>query len=114
MTGLAFPKGRPIALEREDRRKARQAADEKENQKVRARSGGLCEAVWLIRRGSEICGEHCHRRASEVHHLVYGIGVRGRGLSALAANKVHLCRTCHRDIHAHVLVPDGDSFRRVT
>ena len=34
-------------------------------------------------------------------------GVRGRGTSALAINKVHVCVDCHRKIHAHVLVHQG-------
>jgi len=37
--------------------------------------------------------------ALEVHHLLSGNGRRGRGESALEANKLALCRECHREIH---------------
>ena len=111
MSGIAFPKPRPAALQRQDRRKALKKADEAENDKVRARSGGRCEMVekyitsWGLAR--------CSRRAIHIHHRLSGIGVRGRGKSALAQWKYHLCQKCHQDIHAHILVPDGDYFRRV-
>lgn len=109
-----FPKPRPAALERQDRRKALKKADVSENDKVRARSGGRCEMV--VDSGA-ILGvgvlSHCRRRAIHIHHRLSGIGVRGRGKSALAENKFHLCQTCHSEIHAHILVPDGDYFRRV-
>lgn len=100
-----FGKGTPAAVQRAERRKARESVDELESRKVKARSGGACEIV--------VIGEpRCRRRAIHVHHLLSGIGVRGRGMSALAKNKVHVCGACHRAIHAHVLVPDGNRFRR--
>lgn len=116
-----FPKPRPAALERKDRKSARDKADRDENQKVRGRSGGLCEAVVVPtpERGSlhiyigGVQKFRCTRRAVHIHHRLSGIGVRARGASALAANKFHLCDKCHRDIHAHILVPDGDYYRRV-
>ena len=56
----------------------------------------------------------CARRAVHVHHLMGGIGVRGIGDSALAVNKVHACASCHKAIHAHVLLPlGGVRFQRV-
>lgn len=106
---MMFPKPRPAALERKDRRRQLVKADLSENAKVKARSGGRCE---MTMRGS--FGVYCcQRRAVHVHHLIGGIGVRGRGDSAKAENKLHLCDRCHSDIHAHVLVPDGKQFRRV-
>ena len=101
----SFPKPRPAALERDDRRKARAVRDEAENKKVRARSAGRCEMNdgW----------GRCRRRAIHVHHKLGGFGVRGRGASALASNKLNLCPACHSDIHNHVLVPDGNTFTRV-
>ena len=92
-------KGRPVALEREDRRKKRTQIDDKESNTVRKRSGGRCEAV--------VSGERCRRKAFHVHHLMGGWGVRGRGDSALAKNKLHLCEFCHRRVHQHVLVHQG-------
>lgn len=114
---LPFSKGRPVALERQDRRTARKSADDAENTKVKARSGGRCE-VYVKKfpdfREGLLVWWRCPRRAVHVHHLMGGIGVRGRGASAKASNKLHLCETCHREIHAHVLVPDGPHFRRLT
>ena len=113
---LPFAKGRPASLLREDRRKARVSKDEQESATVRERSKGQCE-VWVSRPGRSFAGafvSRCLRRAVHVHHLMGGNGVRGRGKSALAKNKLHLCAKCHADIHAHVLVPDGTTWRRIT
>ena len=98
------PKPRPSMLDKQDRRKALKSADLHENTKVKARSGGRCEMVDGVR---------CTYQAAHVHHLLGGIGVRGRGESRLAANKLHLCERCHSEIHAHILVPDGPRWRRV-
>ena len=109
-----FPKHRPAALERKDRRNARKGQDLSENDKVRLRSGGRCELesydgpsdTWRrIQR--------CERRAVHIHHKIGGWGKRARGSSILAENKLHLCVQCHADVHAHVLVPDGDYYRRL-
>ena len=116
----AFPKPRPRALEKADRRKAIDATDKAENAKVKARSGGQCEMrVWLLTfpktRSQPACKVLglCERRAIHIHHLLGGIGVRGRGESALAKNKLHLCAKCHSDIHAHILQPRGNVWERV-
>lgn len=106
MSGLLLPKPRPSALDKADRRKALTARDERESDVVRVRSGGWCEV--LIR------GQRCGRKAVHVHHLMGGIGVRGRGVSALSENKVHCCDLHHREIHAHVLLHlGGRRFERV-
>ena len=51
-------------------------------------------------------------------HIVGGYGARGRGRSALAPWKVHVCDRCHMEIHAHILAIDGRPgqwcFRRAT
>lgn len=101
-----FPKPRPAKLERQDRRRARQSADEAENVKVRARSRGYCELMTSAK-------WRCNRPARHIHHKIGGWGKRARGVSILAVNKLHLCPGCHADVHAHVLVPDGAYFRRV-
>jgi hypothetical protein len=106
MRGLMFPKPRPSALEKADRRAALEAQDEKESKLVRERSNGQCEVL-------ELGVIRCQRRAFHLHHRMGGHGVRGRGASALAVNKLHVCDQCHREIHAHILVPDGDTFRRL-
>mgnify|MGYP001577975188 FL=1 len=105
------PKPMPPALERKDRRTARKSADEKENAKVRKRSEGRCEVTCLGVTGRVLY--RCERLASQIHHRLSGIGVRGRGDSTLAQWKLHLCARHHSEIHAHILVPDGDHFRRV-
>ena len=105
VTGLMFPKGRPASLLREDRRKARASKDEQESATVKVRSKGQCEMVEK--------GGRCKRRAVHVHHLLGGNGARGRNASALAINKLHLCIGHHSDIHSHVLVPDGTTWRRI-
>lgn len=118
MAGLLFPKPRPRKLEKLDRTKIRETLDRAENAKVKARSGGRCEMAEMTPR-TNICSpvswkpERCARRAIHIHHKLSGIGVRGRGPSALAENKLHVCQRCHSDIHAHVLVPDGQFYRRV-
>lgn len=107
------PKPRPGALDREDRRKKREARDEAENTQVRARSRRQCEAV--------IAGVgQCMRGAYQIHHMVGGWGKRARGISVLTKHKQHLCQRCHEDIGAHILQRIGgpvplwtDTYRKV-
>lgn len=118
-----FPKSQPGKRMR-TRKQIQQAADRKGSAACRARSGGRCEVFVLSTDWKDDVlyflahGRHpgpagrCQQRAGHVHHQMSGIGVRGRGQSALAAHKLHVCATCHHDIHAKRLVPDGDSFRR--
>ena len=114
MAGLLFPKPRPAALERRDRRRDRVSKDEAESRKVRARSKGRCEIVVL--------GEgQCERRANQIHHMLGGWGRRARGTSILAERKQNTCGVCHPLITGHVLQRIGgpvplwsDRYRRVT
>ena len=106
MSGLQFPKPRPAKLEKADRLKARVSIDDRESATVKARSEGRCEVRW---RGKPTEALHCcQRRANHVHHMLGGIGVRGRGESAKAIRKQHVCSDCHSDIGNHVLVRQGD------
>lgn len=107
---LKYAKGRPVKLSKADRVKARTSIDDKESAKVKARSGGRCEIVVEVNRK---VSWRCKRRATQVHHMLGGIGVRGRGESAKAANKLHVCEACHSDLHAHVLIPSGSKFTRL-
>lgn len=109
------PKPRPEKLEKADRLRTRVSIDEKESAKVRERSGGRCEIEVnrYDKFGLWASSARCSRRGLHVHHKLGGFGVRGRGDSAKAINKLHLCNACHSDIHAHVLVPDGQYWRRV-
>ena len=86
-----FPKGEPARAARAKRRMDRERIDRQETAKAKARSGGRCEG--------DCGGERCGRAAVEVHHVLGGNGRRARGDSALAANKLHLCRACHRRVH---------------
>lgn len=104
-SGLAFPKGRPSKLEKADRKSARVSIDEQESRKVRKRSTGRCEVVVQVNRK---VAWRCKRRAVHVHHMLGGIGVRGRGESAKAIRKQHTCQECHSDITGHVLQRIGD------
>lgn len=102
------PKPRPAKLEKADRLKKRVSVDDKESAKVKARSGGRCEVVvdsGAIR--DVLVGSRCKRRAVHVHHLMGGFGVRGRGESAKAIRKLHICDACHSGIHGHVLIRHG-------
>jgi hypothetical protein len=95
----AIPKGqtRAEAKRLRDRLKAR--IDRLENAKVRKRSEGRCEVV--------VIGEgRCHRRATEVHHLISGNGKRAVGPSLLMEHKQHVCAGiggCHPKITEHKL-----------
>ena len=93
---IGIPKPRPKWLDGEDAKKKRVRLDTQENLKVRLRSGGRCE-VFVIGKGL------CKKRATEIHHLLGGWRRRGRGDSALARHKQHVCGTCHRLITGHVL-----------
>lgn len=94
-----FPKPRPAALERKDRRTARTSKDEKESEKVKVRSGGQCEVVVDDRTPFG----RCVRRAFHVHHMLGGHGVRARGESAKAIRKQHVCPDHHTAIGNHTL-----------
>jgi hypothetical protein len=110
----------PAKVVKAKRASTRAATDEKESDKVKARSKGQCEVIEAIPNAwskKSFTLKRCPKRALHVHHLLGGIGVRGRGKSALAENKLHLCIDCHSDIHAHVLVKfseDGREWRRRT
>ena len=112
---LAHAKPRPAALDRVARAKGWKRRDARESETVRRRSGGRCEVVFSSGR---MAGPRCVRRAVHVHHIVGGHGARGRGRSALAPWKVHVCDRCHMEIHAHILAIDGRPgqwrFRRAT
>ncbi len=101
---LPLSKPRPAALDKKDKTQARVSRDERLSAEVRVRSRGRCE---MNLGSTSAAGIRCHRRATEVHHLLGGNGRRGYGDSALPVNKAHLCQdhhalctqrviTCHR------------------
>lgn len=98
-------KGMPKQIAKAKRTAKRVTRDEQESAKVRVRSKGQCEV--------HVAGARCPRRAFQVHHHLGGIGVRGRGDSALAKHKSHVCNQCHDDINAHTLQHvKGQMYRR--
>ena len=105
---MAFPKPKPRALEKLARQRQKQSVEDRENARVKARSNGQCEVrEQFTSRGfaepSISSTRRCHRRASEVHHILGGSGRRGVGESAKAENKLHLCGPCHDLITRHIL-----------
>jgi hypothetical protein len=103
---MAFPKPRPKLLDKRQVKADTAKVDREENAKVKQRSGGRCE-VWIIwdARGGNRRPDRCLLRASQVHHLISGIGRRNVGKSIEAAHKLHVCDRCHEEIHGHVLKP---------
>ena len=106
------PKGRPVALDRADKKAAQASADRRGSEDARKRAGGRCE-VTVIGEG------RCLRRDTETHHLING-RLRGRGESARAVRKIRCCHRCHQAITQHLLQRVGepmphfqDRYRRV-
>jgi hypothetical protein len=103
---IGFPKGKPQMLVRDELRRADEATDKRESAKVKLRSRGRCEVT--------VGGVRCSKRASEVHHLIGGWKLRGRGDSALAKNKTHACGDCHRLITGNALEHlGGNRYTRI-
>lgn len=110
---LTFSKGRPKSLLVEDVKKARVSVDDRESLKVKKRSKGQCE---IVERGKP----RCVKKAVHVHHMMGGIGVRGRGESAKAMRKQHACVDHHELIGGKKLFRIGrelphykDEYRKV-
>lgn len=104
---LAFPKGRPRALDKAVRRKALEARDKRESDKARTRAAGRCEI--------EVVGQgRCLRRDTETHHMVGGWGKRARGTSYLADRKQRVCVVHHGQITARLLRRIGSDVPHYT
>lgn len=106
-SGLAFPKSRPKALEKEEKQHALALKDAKENTKARKRAKGQCEVriVLVNVSGRKSISLRCTRKDSQTHHLIGGIGRRNRGVSILADWKLRVCDQCHADITGKILKP---------
>lgn len=103
MSGFAFPKPRPRALEKQDRAKRKQTIEDRENATVKARSKGQCEV--RERYSDAIVPYRCLKSARHIHHFLGGTGRRGVKASALAINKLHVCEADHDLITRHILQP---------
>ena len=92
--GVACPKPAKGTAQKakRGRRRTLLVNDAAESAKVCERSGGRCE--W-----ANPNGWRCGLVATQVHHFLGGIGTRGRGASALAINKAHLCIFHHQAAH---------------
>lgn len=97
---IGIPKPRPRALDQKDRKRKLMDLDVTESQRVRARANGRCEMRERLRDGTIL---RCVRKSYHLDHLLGGTGRRGRGASALALHKLHLCAKCHAERHAHIL-----------
>ena len=110
---LKYAKPRPRALDKRDRLAELKKLDLAESNKVQARSCGRCEVhechAWENR--SATFTFRCERGAFHVHHMLQGSGRRGRGKSALAKHKQHVCTRCHSDIGAGILKRMGGDER---
>ena len=85
---MLFPKGETQRRRTTRLRSARKRHDIAESRLVLDRAQGRCERCQCW-----------YGDALEVHHMLKGNGRRGIGDSALRANKLALCRECHREIH---------------
>ena len=99
---LGFPKPRPRLLDKRERAADLDAIDREQRAICRVRSGGKCEVLVVLPWGPVT---RCGRRATENHHLKFGIGRRNRGVSILAAHRIDVCQPCHEEITGKVLVP---------
>lgn len=114
-TAARLQKPRPKLLDKREA-KAKQLAEEiAQNKLVKIRSRGQCERLeelvpMFMFNAKTMAAEEpakvvvrCRRRASQVHHLISGIGRKNVGRSIKAAHKLHICDRCHAEIHGHVL-----------
>jgi hypothetical protein len=53
----------------------------------------------------DVCCRVCHRPGYDVHHIEF----KSRGGKDEMSNAVFLCRTCHCDVHGHVLKLSGNA-----
>jgi hypothetical protein len=106
-SGLAFPKSRPKALDKQDRDRALETKDQAENAKARARAKGQCEIQVVLVNviGRKSIAVRCVRKDSQTHHLKGGIGRRNRGVSILSDWKLRVCDQCHAHITGKILKP---------
>ena len=90
MKGLRpVPRPKPRVITQRERQAARVQIRRTIRAQVWRRDGGRCRA--------------CQRRGAHVHHLQ----ARSRGGPWTTANCVLLCRACHQDVHARILIVRG-------
>ncbi len=98
---LMFPKSRPLALDRADKKRAQQTKDQAESEKARQRANGRCEIV--------IIGEgRCRRKDMQTHHMLAGHGRRLTPEGMKAERKQRACLEHHDQVQQRILVRVGD------
>jgi hypothetical protein len=102
----AQPKARPRLLDKRQAKADAARVDREQRAICQARSGGRCEVRGAGR------FSRCIHRATENHHLIFGIGRKNVGRSRMAEHRLHVCAYCHEEITAHVLVPCVDEAQR--
>jgi hypothetical protein len=99
----------PKAIEKAERATKLKKSDAEENVEVKERSKGQCEIRWFGKKARVI--KRCEKRATQIHHMYGGSGVRARGKSALAKHKQHACDQCHTWITSKILRRVGGEER---
>lgn len=103
---FAFPKSRPVALDKADKQKAIESRDKAENAKAKKRANGRCEVIVVLDSvGRKKATARCERKDVETHHLIGGIGRKNKGDSILAEYKLRCCMECHSLITKKILKP---------
>jgi 5-methylcytosine-specific restriction endonuclease McrA len=65
---------------------------------ARAKEANWRKVTALVKKRDKVC-RLCGRPASDCHHVEF----RSRGGADTPENAVLLCRTCHSDVHGHVV-----------
>jgi HNH endonuclease len=89
LTGRTQPKPKPRVVVQRERRVALAQTMKAVRAAVWRRDAGRCRA--------------CARRARQLHHVQY----RSQGGRWTTTNCVLLCRACHQEVHARILVITG-------
>jgi len=91
-TESALPKVNKHVQTKAMRDALRKRIDRLENVKVKERSEGRCEIIWV----KACVRARCYAPATQVHHMLSGRGVRARGPSLLSEHKQNCCTACHQ------------------
>lgn len=102
-----FPKPKPRALVKAQRKSELDAIDRRERKLCKLRSGGRCEVVIVTPKPetSTLRVDRCKAKAVNNHHLLGGHGRRNVGDSILAAHRIDTCQHHHSLLHAKALLP---------
>lgn len=102
-----FPKGRPQALEREDRKRARDQQAAELREAIRTRDSNRCRVCRRLVYVGAVRG--CDR--AEIHHIVARSLAPDRVMDE--TNLILVCGLCHAKLTAHELAFSGTNQARV-